>query len=522
MNKSHAAGFSAQFSDGYFPPEILRKYIPLELLAETGHSQTFLMQDKQGGGMVAAKRIAGKDVPPGEKILSRLSHAGLPAYLETVGSGTQAFLLRAYVPGMPLDRYAQRPVPEKEAVRIAREICAILSYLHGQAPPVIHRDLKPSNIIIDPNSGKITLIDFGIARTYDAAAKKDTVFMGTHEFSPPEQYGFAQTDGRADIYALGVLLCWLLTGGTQPEKIEKPSLKKIVRRCTAFDPARRYKNVLRVRRDLRCYDKKIKRKIASAGIAAAVAIVFFTGGFVAGRYTQAGIPVLENFFETPVVFSDPLLEEKVRAEMGVPEGVITTEQAGKVTSLDLSQASPDVPYEEKIKAIGGLEHFKNLKTLYLDWNQVEDISPLYRLKSLEALRLNGNGGVNDYSPLAGMTKMKDIMFVGCQCTADDLLSCAGMTDLESFWVESTFYKDVGVVQNFPNLRKLVLKGCAVRDISPVASLVNLREAQLQSAPVEDFSPLLSLPNLGRVVLGESQQAQAEAQLSGAIFEIVYE
>lgn len=522
MSKSHAGEFSAQFDEGYFPTALLDRYIPLELLAETEWSQTFLLKEKQGAGLAAAKRIEIKDERMGEAILSGLSHEGLPAFKEEIRTQTHIFLLREFVPGLPLDRYAARPTPEKEAVRITRALCGILAYLHGQKPPVIHRDIKPSNIIIDPETGKIKLIDFGIARTFDKSAKKDTVFMGTHEFSPPEQYGFAQTDARADIYALGALLCWLLTGETHPDGIGNPVLKRIVRRCTAFDPAGRYKNVLQVKRDLQYYDKKIKSRIAAAGVAAAIAFVFFTGGFIEGRYTQTSIPVLENLFETAVVFDDPVLEARVCAQMGVQEGDITVAQAGKITQLDLSSDSPDVPCEKKIKTVGGIERFKNLKTLYLDWNQVEDISHLSGLTGLETLHLNGNGGVTDYSPLENLTNMKDIMFVGCQCTAGDLAYCAGMTKLESFWVESTMYQDIEVVRNFPNLRTLVLKGCAVRDIGPAASLLNLREVQLQSAPVQDFSPLLSLPNLGRVVLSESQRQQAERQLSGAAFEIVYE
>jgi hypothetical protein len=521
MSKSHAAEFSAQFDEGYFPPALTERYIPLELLAQNENGQTFLMEEKQGGAQIVAKRFLAGDGRRGEEILSGLSHGGIPAFIEAFRTKTHVFLLREFVPGLPLDAYARRPLSEKEAARIIRELCGILKYLHGQKPPVIHRDLKPSNVIIDPNSGKITLIDFGIARTFDKGAAKDTVFMGTHEFSPPEQYGFAQTDGRADIYALGIFLCWLLTGETHTDAIGNPALKRIARRCAAFDPAKRYKNVLQVKRDLFRYNKKIKGKIFAAVIAAAVAFAFFTGGFIAGRYTDMDVPFLQGVFETAVVFDDPLTEARVRAQMGVPKGDITIAQAKKITQLDLRSSDPSVPYEQKIKNIGGLEHFKNLQTLYLDWNQVEDISPLSGLTGLKTLHLNGNGGITDYSPLAGLTNMKAIMFVGCQCTASDLAACAGMTKLESFWVESIFYKDIGVVSNFSNLRQLVLKECAVRDLTPVAALSNLREIDLQKTPVEDFSPLLSLPNLGRVILTGAQRAQAEAQLYGAPFEIEY-
>ncbi len=82
---------------------------------------------------------------------------------------------------------------------------------------MIHRDIKPQNIIMD-KTGRIKLIDFGISRVFQESAKNDTVYFGTKEFSPPEQYGFSQTDNRSDIFSFGVVLCWLLTGEANIEK----------------------------------------------------------------------------------------------------------------------------------------------------------------------------------------------------------------------------------------------------------------------------------------------------------------
>lgn len=87
--------------------------------------------------------------------------------------------------------------------------------------PVIHRDLKPSNIIVSgvryaADAGmtfsSLVIIDLGIARVWRDGADADTVKFGTRSYAPPEQFGFGQTSVRSDIYALGALLFFCLTG----------------------------------------------------------------------------------------------------------------------------------------------------------------------------------------------------------------------------------------------------------------------------------------------------------------------
>ena len=76
-------------------------------------------------------------------------------------------------------------------------------------PPIIFRDMKPSNVMVT-NAGLVKLIDFGIARTYKAGKKRDTVAMGSENYAAPEQWGKGQTDARSDVYALGATMYHLL------------------------------------------------------------------------------------------------------------------------------------------------------------------------------------------------------------------------------------------------------------------------------------------------------------------------
>ncbi|MDD2637131.1 MAG: serine/threonine-protein kinase, partial [Bacteroidales bacterium] len=169
---------------------------------------------------------------------------------------------------------------ESDIITIGVQLCDILTYLHGHTPSIIHRDIKPQNIVIDHN-GKFKLIDFGISRVYKKEAMADTVFVGTQEFSPPEQYGFSQTDCRSDIYSLGVVLCCMLTGRTDSgfavKMIKNRQLYRVIRKCTAFAPKDRFADTQAVKKALlRAYPKTQKRNrvlLAIAGVLIAVLCV---------------------------------------------------------------------------------------------------------------------------------------------------------------------------------------------------------------------------------------------------------
>jgi len=92
-----------------------------------------------------------------------------------------------------------------------RQIIDVLHYLHSLPTTIVYRDLKPSNVMIDGNSGRIMLIDFGIARSINQRQEKGVTAVGTMGYAPPELFS-GQVEPRSDIYSLGSTMLHLLTG----------------------------------------------------------------------------------------------------------------------------------------------------------------------------------------------------------------------------------------------------------------------------------------------------------------------
>ena len=153
----------------------------------------------------------------------------------------QTVLLEEYIQGDTLsDILSGGLLTTAQAKQLMRQICSALWVLHSMG--VVHRDVKPDNIIIRGNEA--VLIDFDASRTYKNTLEEDTQILGTTGFAAPEQYGLSQSDGRTDIYAVGVLLNIMLTGEHPSRKLAPRRMGRIVQRCTMVNPAKRYKNIL--------------------------------------------------------------------------------------------------------------------------------------------------------------------------------------------------------------------------------------------------------------------------------------
>lgn len=182
---------------------------------------------------------------------ARFAH--VPRIVECYKTGRELVVVSEFIPGKTLDAFVNEAGPSLElSLSVVPAVCAAVAELHKAFdPPVVHRDLKPANIIVSegPSGLSATLIDFGIARRYREGAAADTVRFGTRSYAPPEQYGFGQTSVRSDIYALGMIALFCITG---EEAYGQPSAESLahagvtgpyadaILQATSFDPGRRF------------------------------------------------------------------------------------------------------------------------------------------------------------------------------------------------------------------------------------------------------------------------------------------
>jgi len=160
------------------------------------------------------------------RMLAALKHSGIPDIYAYFSEGGRNYLVMEYIEGPNLaqglthDKEGQivqgQPLKVEEVIRYTIQVCKVLDYLQGRQPPVIHNDIKPANIILDQNSGRTVLVDFGTAKTRYARqaagqpGRQQSSVYGTVGYAAPELYD-GSAEPRSDVYALAATAYHLLT-----------------------------------------------------------------------------------------------------------------------------------------------------------------------------------------------------------------------------------------------------------------------------------------------------------------------
>ena len=172
--------------------------------------------------------------------LQEVNSQHLPKIFEVKEQDNRVFVLEEYVSGDTLAFLLEKnPLTLNYTKEIAVQICDALHILHELN--MVHRDVKPGNIIIRGNNA--VLIDFDTSRVVKPENFSDTQIMGTTGYAAPEQYGFSQTDARADIYSMGILINEMLTNQHPSKLLTDSPLRSVIEKCIEVNVDKRYATV---------------------------------------------------------------------------------------------------------------------------------------------------------------------------------------------------------------------------------------------------------------------------------------
>lgn len=223
----------------YLLHSVAADYETVRVMKNSPRGSVLLLQNKQNGKRLVFRHYEGN----GEvyRKLLPVSCPYLPQIMEVAEENGRIAVLEEYIEGDSLAELLHGVCfTAAEAREITWQLCQALWVLHSMG--AVHRDVKPENIIL--RGRQAVLIDFDASRLFKGEHSADTRILGTTGYAAPEQYGIAQTDERADIYSLGVLLNIMLTGRHPSKELTHGRWGRVVQKCTMVNPQKRYRSVL--------------------------------------------------------------------------------------------------------------------------------------------------------------------------------------------------------------------------------------------------------------------------------------
>lgn len=221
-------------------------------------------------------------------LLASLEHPSIPTIYDYFydDAASRFYLVMKYISGGDcLARLRNAPMNRLDELTVAEwgaQAADVLEYLHNQRPPIIYRDLKPANLMIDGNSGRVMLIDFGIAR-WVAPQEKGVTAVGTMGYAPPELFS-GKAEARTDIYGLGATMFHLLTGADPqdnpllifdfaknptPRQINPAvsnEMEWILMRAVEYEPERRFRTAAEMRDTLHQHVERLRAGAVTYGV----------------------------------------------------------------------------------------------------------------------------------------------------------------------------------------------------------------------------------------------------------------
>lgn len=494
-------------------PSGFSDYEFISYLEDSPQKKNLLLKSKKTGQKVVLKYASGDYVSMlrTESISHTLGKFSFFPYVfdyEETPEG--AWLLREYIEGESLAEKIENagPISLTEAVKISVRLCGHLKMLHDSTPSIIYRDLKPANIVIN-DSGDIYLIDTGSIRPYREDSASDTVCIGTPETAAPEQFGARQTDRRTDIYGLGVLFHYLLTGNLSLDKLKEEKLPRkvvsIIKKCTAFNPESRYHDIGKVQAAL---NRLIPTgKLYLTRLAAAFSLCAFTAALIL-LFNSLSLSSRKE-----VVFSSPLLEQAVREELDIPDGnPVYRQDLSRITQILICGNTvfhnrdeheyflEDHSVNGKASEYGSiidisiLADMPDLRYVVLDHQLINDISPLKDL-SLIQLSLCDNP-VTDLSALKNLSLLQTLNLYKTNITSlEPLRDASGLTELDCSYTRITTLEPLSGL----SLNTLYMVGVPASDVEALSNLP-LTRLVLYQIPFDKLPVIADIPTLENLTL----------------------
>ncbi len=233
------------------------KYKVIKKIGQGGSGEVFLVNHIKLNSQRAVKRISKNHLLHNQllkeaHILKDLKHSLIPVVYDFEEDNDYSYIILEYIDGETLPKYIVKvkSISITLILKIGIQICELIEYLNSLNNPVLYLDLQPENIIISQNV--VHLIDFGAASQKSELTSR-RYSLGRKGYSPPELFTKAVPDERADIYGIGTLLYFLMTGNPYDGKVQTDKyhhyssddqkLFSIIKRCLAFHPSLRYSKV---------------------------------------------------------------------------------------------------------------------------------------------------------------------------------------------------------------------------------------------------------------------------------------
>lgn len=221
-------------------------------------------------------------------LLTSLEHPSIPTIYDYFydEAASRFYLVMKYISGGDLASRMRAAIggriDEKTVTDWGMQIADVLEYLHSRPKPIIYRDLKPANLMIDGNTGRVMLIDFGIAR-WVSQQEKGVTAVGTMGYAPPELFS-GRVQPASDLYSLGATMFHLLTGADpqdnpllifdfgknpRPRQIApsiSTEMEQILMRSVEYKPEDRFRSAGEMRNELAVHLEKLMSGRVSYGI----------------------------------------------------------------------------------------------------------------------------------------------------------------------------------------------------------------------------------------------------------------